>query len=68
VRPLAAPVGLEDAAAEPLALAKPVWTPPVVLVEDDIVLAAAVVLPVATAAVELDCGYAFAALHQDVSC
>lgn len=56
MRPLAAPVGVEDADAEPLALAKPVWTPAPVLVEDDIVLAAAVVLPGAAAAVELDAG------------
>jgi hypothetical protein len=49
-------VALEDADAEPLALAKPVWGPPVVLVEDAIVLGAAVVLPVGPAAVELEAG------------
>jgi hypothetical protein len=45
VKPLAAPVGLEDAAAEPLALAKPVWTLLVVMVEDA-PAAADVALPV----------------------
>ena len=34
MKPLAAPVALEDAAAEPLTLAKPVWTLLVVMVEE----------------------------------
>jgi len=46
VKPLAAPVGLEDADAEPLTLWKLVWTAFVVML-DDAAAAADVTFPVA---------------------